>query len=153
MKMKVILLRDSRLGRRYEIKVVAPGLARNVLLPQGEALLATPANLAQAKIWREQQAKTAAVEAEWQTEITEKLTGLTVTVKTTAGPEGQLFAKLSSAEMAAALAREHGLQLSPTAIHFPKPIKSVGLHQATARLTGGREVPFAVLVMAELPTQ
>ena len=48
--MKVILLRDiARLGQRGEIKEVAEGYAINVLIKKGDALMATPAELAKWK--------------------------------------------------------------------------------------------------------
>ena len=41
--MKVLLLEDVyKLGRAGEVKKVAPGYARNYLMPQGLAVLATP---------------------------------------------------------------------------------------------------------------
>ena len=44
--MKVILLSDiERLGHLGDEVIVAKGYARNYLLPQGHALLATPANI------------------------------------------------------------------------------------------------------------
>jgi len=44
--MKVILLQNvPKIGQKYEVKEVAPGLARAVLIARGQALVATPAAL------------------------------------------------------------------------------------------------------------
>ncbi|MDO8183770.1 MAG: 50S ribosomal protein L9 [bacterium] len=143
--MKVILLKDLKIGRRYQIKEVADGFARQILIPRGEALLATPANLKMAEQKRREVEKGQANEESLAEEIKNKLTGLTVELKEKAGPEGQLFAKISPAEVAKVL-KAKGVTLNSAAIELVAPIKHIGLHQAKARLTGGREAGFTILV-------
>jgi len=44
--MKIILLRDiKKLGKKFEVKEVSPGYARNLLIPNGYAILADKQSL------------------------------------------------------------------------------------------------------------
>ena len=64
--MKVLLLEDVyKLGRAGDVKKVAPGYARNYLMPQGLAVLATPGAVKQAgKIKKQGEIKRAKVNQE-----------------------------------------------------------------------------------------
>lgn len=144
--MKVVLLKNSKWGRSFEVKELSPGLVRNILIPQGLAAPATPDNLKKAeqvKLKAESEQKR---EEELAAEVFNKLNGLTVEVSAHAGPEGQLFSKLTAEEIVLALERGHHLKLSAAALTLPHPIKHTGIHNAKARLTGGREAQFTVLV-------
>ncbi len=143
--MKVILLRDLKIGKRFTVKEVADGFARQVLIPRGEAKLATPETLKWAESMRLGLKSQQAEEETLAESIKSKLNGLTVELKEKAGPEGQLFAKVSAVEVAAAL-KSVGITINPASIELLTPIKHIGLHQAKARLTGGREAGFTVLV-------
>jgi large subunit ribosomal protein L9 len=143
--MKVVLLKDLKIGKRFSLKEVADGFARQVLIPRGEAKLATPEAIKWAETKRTELKAEQAGEESLAEAIKTKLTGLTVEVKEKAGPEGQLFSKVAAKEVALAL-RGAGVNLNEAAIDLPAPIKHVGLHQAKARLTGGREAGFTVLV-------
>lgn len=144
--MKVVLLKNSKWGRSFEVKELSPGLVRNILIPQGLAAPATPDNLKKAeqvKLKTESEQKR---EEELAQEIFNKLNGLTVEVMAHAGPEGQLFSKLTAEDVTLSLERTHHFKLNPAAITLPQPIKHIGLHNAKARLTGEREAQFTVLV-------
>lgn len=43
--MKLILLKDSNLGKKFEVKEFKDGHAKNFIIPRGLAILATPLNL------------------------------------------------------------------------------------------------------------
>lgn len=146
--MQVILLKDSKLGRKYDVKEVSPGLARNILIPRHEAILATPANLKLAADKRRLREEGVAREEVLVEEVKNKLAGLTVEMAVSAGPEGQLFSKLHPEDIVKILTQKYQLQLDPKAISLAQPIKHVGLHKASARLLGGREISFAILVSA-----
>ena len=58
--MRIVLLKDvDRVGRAGEIVQVADGFARNFLIPQRQALLATDANVARFESQRKQHEATA----------------------------------------------------------------------------------------------
>lgn len=145
--MKVVLLKNvPKVGERYQVKEVAGGYARNVLIRQGLALPATAENLKKAKSWQAGQSREKANEEAWAEEVASKLEGYTLSLSGKASPEGHLFAGLGTQEIVAALKKEQGIELKPEAIDLAKPIKSLGIHNLSARLTGGREVNFQILV-------
>ncbi len=148
--MKVILLKNvPRVGERYEIKEVAPGYARNILFRQNLALPVTPENLKKAKTWQAGRERERAGEEELAETAAKKLTGYTLPMLAKASAEGHLFAGLDKNEVVSALTKETGIKLTAEALALAKPIKSLGLHQLSARLTGGREVQFQILVSPE----
>lgn len=144
--MKVILLKDvPKLGRRYEVKEVAPGFARAVLFVRGQAAEATPAVLKQVESRRQAEQTTRAVEHELMERAVKELDGTTIALKARAGNEGQLFAALHAEDVSVAIKREKGLSVDPAAIILKKPLKHLGFHQAKTRLLG-REVAFTILI-------
>jgi large subunit ribosomal protein L9 len=80
--MKVILLADvPKLGQKYETKSVAPGYARNYLIPHGLAEIATDGSLAKIDMLRSlHEEKKREQEARLMTEI-EKIAGKTITIQ------------------------------------------------------------------------
>ncbi len=144
--MKVVFLKNSKFGKKYEIKEVSAGLARNILIPGGEVELATPESLKRAKLQQARAKDEVQNELALAEQVEQKLKGLTVEVKVDAGPEGQLFSKLTAEEVSKSLQANYQLVLKPEAIHFKQPVKHTGLHTVSARLGGGREVPFTLLL-------
>ncbi len=152
--MKVILLKDvPRLGRRGEVKEVAPGFGRSVLIPAGQATLATPAALKQVKERLAGEAGSAQMEEALAEQASETLAGATITLrgrapKSEAGKETHLFAALHAEDVVAAIKREKNLILKPEAIILTGSLKTTGFHQAKARL-GKRAVDFTILIIGE----
>ena len=106
--MKVILLKDVKgLGKEGDLVNAKDGYARNFLLPKGDAIEATPANL---KKWKEEKAKEAEKKENQHKEaleLKEKIEAITVTINGKAGDGGRLFGSITSKDIADAL-REIG---------------------------------------------
>ena len=106
--MEVILREDiEKVGHRGEVVKVAPGYARNFLLPKKLAVLATDSNKKiveqerDAYLRREAKAKN---EAE---DLGRMLAGVTVTITQRAGEEGHLFGSVTAKDIADALERQN----------------------------------------------
>ncbi|MEZ0209256.1 MAG: 50S ribosomal protein L9, partial [Candidatus Paceibacterota bacterium] len=103
--MKVILLRDiARLGQRGEVKEVAEGYAMNVLIKKGDALHATPGELAK---WKSQQEaklhkKELATSTFAQLVDAIRKNKVIITGKK-ADQKGQLFASIKETDIASAI--------------------------------------------------
>jgi large subunit ribosomal protein L9 len=102
--MEIILLKKvENLGALGSVVTVRPGFARNFLIPQGKAKMATKANMVEFEARR----------AELEAEATEILTaaearkaqldGMVLTIKAKAGNEGKLFGSVSNHEVADAI--------------------------------------------------
>ncbi len=147
--MKVILRRNiPKLGRGGEVVVVKGGYARNYLLPRGLAYEATPEN--ERRIGKEKkqvQAQATARMAEAR-ELAERLAGLSATVQVKADGE-TIYGSVGAAEIVAALASEHGLELDESAIRLEEPIRKVGTHDVRFHLAEDAEATVKVWVLPE----
>lgn len=143
--MKVILLRDIKnVGRKYEIKEVNDGFARNGLIARGSALPATPENLGKMKAEMELVAKAAQVRSDLLSEGLKGLKDLTITLSAKANPEGHLFAAIHPREIVKEVEKISGIKIDPTWIET-KPIKSVGEHGINLKIDN-KKATFRVQV-------
>ncbi|MCK4800546.1 MAG: 50S ribosomal protein L9, partial [Anaerolineales bacterium] len=102
--MKVLLLEDVyKLGRAGDIKKVAPGYARNFLMPQGLAVLATPGAYKQApRIQKEGEIKRAKVNQELGG-VAEQLEGKRFTFAAKASETRRLYGSINMQMIAEAV--------------------------------------------------
>ena len=117
--MEVIRLdRVNKLVGIGDVAVVKPGYARNFLIPNKKAVMATKANLVS---FEERRAELEAAAAE-QKAIAEAraktLEGKTFTIKANAGDEGTLFGSIGTRDIADVLSTE--VDVSKSAIRLPE---------------------------------
>lgn len=149
--MKLILRQEvASLGQAGDVVNVKPGYARNYLLPQGLAYMASAANLRRIEEearHREERERRNYLEASRQAA---RLEDLTITVSARAGDEGQLFGSVAVRDICEKV-EESGLdfELDRRAVHLSEPIKSVGEHRVPIRYQSGVEVDLLVVVEAE----
>lgn len=131
--MKVILTENlDNLGHIGDIVKVAPGYARNYLIPRGYAIPATEGNekaLAHAR--RQLEYKKNRI-LEGARTLAGKIEALTLTIPHQAGEEGKLFGSVTNMEVAQHLASQ-GLEVDRKKIEMD-PVKQVGEHVAKIRL-------------------
>ncbi len=132
--MKVILLEDVRgSGKAGDVVKVSDGYARNMLIPKGLAMEATPQNLKQLEKKKEAMAKKFAEDKAQALEMKKKLEETAVTVKTKAGENGKVFGSITSKDIADAL-KEMGYEVDKKKIQLDAPIKSTGITEVTIKL-------------------
>ncbi len=133
--MRVILLQDIKgLGKKFDIKKVTDGYARNFLLPKNLARLATPQAIAQLEKQREiriQKGKEGLKKAE---QIASKLKDLVLEIKAKTTKEGKLFGSISAQDIADVL-KKKGFEISLDKIEIKDPIKKIGKHSVLINLT------------------
>lgn len=148
--MEIILLQKvENLGALGSIVDVRPGFARNFLVPQGKAKMATKANIAKFEAVRaelEQQAaeNLAAAEAR-RTQLAE----LVLTIKAKAGNEGKLFGSISNIEVAEAILAA-GVEIERREIRMPAgPIRHLGEFEVGVHLHTDVNAVVKVVVEVE----
>ncbi|MEM6626246.1 MAG: 50S ribosomal protein L9 [Pseudomonadota bacterium] len=132
--MEVILLeRVEKLGAIGDVVGVKNGYARNFLIPQGKALLATERNKRRFEAEREQiEARNAEARTAAKSEG-EQVDGSTYVLIRQSGDTGQLYGSVSARDICeAAQAAGHALQKSQ--IQLNQPIKTIGVHEVSVRL-------------------
>ncbi len=132
--MEVILREDvEKLGNRGEVVRVAPGYARNFLLPKRLAVAATDAN--RKIVEHERQAhlrKEAHLKSEAE-DLSKLLTGVSVTILQKAGEQDQLFGSVTAKDVADALAAQNFV-VDRRKIQLDEPIKQLGEFKVPVKL-------------------
>ena len=132
--MQIILLeRVENLGTIGDEVQVKNGFARNFLIPQGKALLATDANRARFEAEKaEIEARNEKVREE-AAKSGEGLDGKTFVLIRQAGENGQLFGSVAARDVAEA-ATESGTKVGRSQVLLNTPIKTIGVHEVEIRL-------------------
>ncbi len=148
--MELILLQKvTNLGVLGDKVNVKPGYGRNYLIPQGKAVPATAANLAEFEAKRaDYEAKAKAVHDEAEGRVS-KLEGASVTIKANASTEGKLFGSVGPRDIAEAFTAA-GLPLEKSEVVMGEgPIRNVGEYEVIAKLHADVETTVKVVVEAE----
>lgn len=118
--MEVILLEKvGRLGTVGDKVSVKSGFGRNYLLPQGKAITATPANVADFEARRNELEATANDKFVAAKARAEQLAALIVTIKAKAGDEGKLFGSIGARDIANAITAA-GVKVSKAEVKLPE---------------------------------
>ncbi len=144
--MQVILLeRIPKLGQMGDIVDVAPGYARNYLIPQGKAIRATKQAIAEFEQRRKElEARNLELRREAEA-VAERLRGQSVTVIRQASDTGHLYGSVTPRDIVAAFA-EVGVTLDRRQVRLERTIKTLGVHEVTIVLHPEVEVPVSVNV-------
>lgn len=139
--MKVILLKDmAKLGKRGDVKEVTDSYAVNVLIKKGDALQATPTELAKWKQKYEAKQHKKDKASSLFLQLIDQLKKETVVITSKkADQKGQLFAQVKEADIADAIFTLTKLSVDPKQIHIPTPIKSIGVHHIELKQGADRQ--------------
>jgi large subunit ribosomal protein L9 len=147
--MEVILLKDvPRLGRAGELRRVAPGYARNHLIPKGLAVFATEGairDLEQKQQLEARREKQLEMEAR---ALAEGLEGLTLTVYAKTGEKERLYGSVTSGDIAEALEKQTGRTVDRRKIELEEPIRQLGIYSVPVRLLSDLSPLIRVDVLA-----
>jgi large subunit ribosomal protein L9 len=131
---KLILKEDvSGLGHAGDVVTVRPGYAKNFLVPEGKATLASEAKIREVEHLRRQIQEKLAKELADHKKAKQALEALQLEVKAKAGEEGKLFGSVTAAQVAELLA-ERGIEIDRRKIELAEPIKELGDHSVSVRL-------------------
>ena len=136
--MKVLLRDDvAGVGRRGDIVKVAGGFARNYLLPEGRAIVATDGVEGQAQLMRRGRDLREAQDrgaAEAQAKL---LAGAVIPIAARAGGGGRLFGSIGPADVVEAIRAHKGVEIDRKHVLLPEHIKELGSFDITVELFTG----------------
>ena len=136
--MKVIFLQDVKgSGKKGELKNVADGYARNMLLPKGLAVEATPENMNKLEGAQASAQHKIDVDIQSAKDSAAKIKGKKVEIVAKAGSNGKLFGSVTAANVSDALAEQLGVKVDKKKIVLSTDIKNFGSYTATVKLYNG----------------
>ena len=133
--MKVILLEDVKsLGKKGQIVNVSDGYARNMILPKKLGVEATPKNLNDLKLQKNNEAKVAQEHLDAAKKLAEELKAGKVVLTMKVGEGGRTFGSVSSKEIAEAVKEQMHLDIDKKKIQLKEQIKTLGTHIVSVKL-------------------
>ena len=136
------------LGEAGDLVGVKVGYARNFLLPQGKALLATESKVRELEHHKRVVTEKAARELNDLKALRDRLESIALEVTARVGEEGKLFGSVTTARIAELLA-EKGYEVDRRKIQLSEPLREVGDHVVPIRLQRELTAEIAVKISAE----
>lgn len=146
--MKVIFVKDVKgSAKKGEVKNVADGYARNMLLPKGLAVEATPENIN--KLEGQQSSAQFKIDTEKKNaaENAEKVNGKKVIIKAKAGSNDRLFGSVTASQVADAVKEQFGVSVDKKKISLSSDIKNFGTYSAVIKFYTGISAEIDVEVI------
>ena len=155
--MEVILRQDvEKVGLRGEVVDVAPGFARNYLLPRKLAETATPAKVAELRKLEDKRARHEAQSFEQAQEIAQRLEGAEIRFDVQAGETGTLFGSVTATDVAERVWEAQKVRIDRRKLDLPDSIKRIGRYQVPVELFADVTATLRLAVVpegGELPPQ
>jgi large subunit ribosomal protein L9 len=155
--MEVILRQDvEKLGLRGEVVDVAPGFARNYLLPRRLAETATPAKVAELRKHEDKRSRHEAQSFEQAQEIAQKLESQELRFDVPAGETGTLFGSVTATDIADGVWRAQRVRVDRRKLELQESIKRIGRYEVPVELFGDVTATLRLAVVpegGELPSQ
>ncbi|MEK7477959.1 MAG: 50S ribosomal protein L9 [Patescibacteria group bacterium] len=127
--MKVILLKDvPKVGHKFEVKEVADGFGRNVIMARGLGMIATPVNLTKVGQEITKAEETAKLRQELIKKGVQELNDLELSLTGKANKEGHLFAAIHKTDIVKAIKEQIGVEVNVDWLVLDKPLKTAGEH-------------------------
>jgi len=147
--MRIILLEDvENIGKKYEIKDIKDGYARNFLIPKGLAKLATKSVLEWVTKQKEAEKEKAEEELKGAQKIASSMDGLEVIIPVKVGEEQQLFEKINAQKISEKL-KELGFEIKKEQIDLEEPIKELGEFPTKVKFEHNLETEITVIIVEE----
>ena len=145
--MEVILLKEHEsLGEIGDIINVKPGYARNFLFPKGIAVRTSKRNIALA----DEQKKTLQKRTERESKVNEELMGelakVEISIEVEVGEEEKMFGSVTNLDIHKALT-EKDIAIERQSILLDQPIKSLGVHNVSVKISSGEKQEIKVYVI------
>jgi large subunit ribosomal protein L9 len=145
--MKVILTQDvPGTGKKWDVKEIKGGYARNYLLPANLAVLATPKAVKDAELKKEQEVQKKAIQENLLEKSLDGLKDFTFIIERKTNEKGHLYDAVDVKEIAELLTEKLKSEILPENIKIEKPIKETGKYEI-AVAKGDRQVSFEIEIL------
>ncbi len=147
--MRVILLQDvEKVGKKYEVKDVKDGYARNFLIPKGLAKLATKQALERVEKQKEIEKQKIEEELKEIQKIASSIDEFEVIIPVKVGEEQQLFEKINAQKISDKL-KELGFEIKKEQIDLAEPIGELGEFPIKVKFEHNLESEIRVIITEE----
>jgi len=147
--MKVLLCEDiKKLGWLGDIVEVSEGYARNYLLPQGLARVATEGNIRSIAQEKTKRAEQRLQERRRLEKAAQAVNGAEAVVAARANEQGVLFGSITEHLIAANL-RAQGFEVADEIVKLSEHIKQLGTHEVTLKFADDVAATVRVVVVPE----
>lgn len=148
--MKIVLRQDvPKLGEAGTIQTVADGYARNYLIPQGFAVVATPGEIKTAEHNMKVRERKVGRQEEQQQALADKIQGTRLEFTARAGDQGRLFGSVTASDIMEQLNQKIGEEIDRRKLQLSEPLRTVGEHQLEVHLVGRLRPTITVVVEPE----
>lgn len=145
--MKVIFIQDvSHKGRKGEIKEVADGYARNLLFPQGLAILASPSAVKNYEQEIRLSQRRRLKEEEEIEEVVRMIEGKEIRFKAKSGGKERIHGSITGADIASELSRLLGYEVDKKKILLKEPLRQLGRHEVLINFAKNKEAKINVTI-------
>ena len=150
MQIEVMLMDNvKKLGKAGEIVKVAPGYARNYLVPGGLAAPVTEASKRRLKKLEEARAARAAEEKKAALLVARSLEKLELTVSAPTTDGVKLYGAVNAADILAAIEANRGVKIERSQLELNEALKTVGEYEPSIDLGHGVIVKFKIKILDE----
>jgi large subunit ribosomal protein L9 len=148
--MKVLFIEDVEgVAHGGDVKEVKRGFAKNYLLPQNMAVLATKASLERIPKLQTEADKTRIQKLNDMKELATEINGLRVNLAMRSGPNGKLYGSVTNNLIASELSGLSAKEIQRKMIVLPESIRQIGIFEIKVNLHAEVEVNISVLVHPE----
>lgn len=144
--MKVILLKDiENLGRKFEVKEVSDGYARNRLFPDKLAKMATPDELKKLEKEKTKKANQAEANLAGIEELIGKIDGTEIVIPMKIAKTGKLYESINAQKISLEL-KKIGFEVKKSQVALEHPIKELGEYNVKLEFDMGLEAEIRVII-------
>lgn len=148
--MNVILLdKVENLGAVGDLVTVKSGYGRNYLIPSGKAALATPENIKEIELRRDELEKQAAQELSNAKNRAELIKGMELIIPANVTTEGKLYGSVGPVDITNGFEKV-GVEISKSEIRMPDgPIQEIGEFNIDVHLHADIDVEIKIIVVPD----
>jgi len=147
--MKVILLQDiDKLGKKGDIKEVADGYARNLLIPNKMAVLASKSEIIKAEEQKKINTEKAEKELVLFQEVASQLDGFELEIPAKVGEDDKLFGAITAVKISEEL-KKNNFEIEKNQIKLEEPIKEIGEYEIPIELPHNLEAKIKLIITEE----